>query len=84
MAANWFKLFNQVEWIEEDLVSRSLVLDLKGRGQTRFHITQGNTTAVQYDDKFLPVNFLDQNPYVQDGCAVYLDGNDDVWFGFED
>lgn len=81
---DWYKLFNKTEFEAEELVSRTLLVQLEGRGREQFHITRGNTVAVTYDsDIFLPVNFLEQNPYVQETYAVYLDGNDDVWFGFE-
>lgn len=81
---NWYKLFALPDWISEGLVARSLVVQLEDRGRERFEITQGNTTAIRHDDTFLPLNFLDQNPYARDGKAVYVDPSDNVWFGFEE
>lgn len=83
MNFDWYKIFSLPEWLAENLVSRTLILELEDLGRVRFEITQGNTTAVRHDDTFLPVNFLERNPYVQDGKAIYLDANDDVWIGFE-
>lgn len=83
MAAEWYKLFNLADFLATGLVSRTLIFDLEGRGPTTFEVFRGNEVSVAYDDAFLPVSFLDQNPYAQPGYAVYLDSSDDVWFGFE-
>lgn len=83
MNYDWFKLFNKIEFEADLIPSRTLVLQLEGRGRETFYLTRGNYTSVGYDDAFLPVSLLDQNPYVQGAYAVYLDGSDDVWFGFE-
>lgn len=78
-----YKLFNHAEFLATDLVSRTIAVNLERRGVTTFHLTRGNTVAITYEGVMLPVNFLDRNPYYRDGYAVYIDGNDDVWFGFE-
>lgn len=83
MIFDWYRLFNLTEWRAEELPSRTLIIDLEDRGRTEFLISEGNETGILYDDEFLPVNFLEQNPYVKNGYAVYLDANDDVHFGFE-
>ncbi len=85
MRFDWYKLFNLTEWIAGGLVAQSLTVNLEGKGRTTFEITQGNTTAVRLEAAgiFLPVAFLDNNPYTQDGYAVYLDAANDVWFGYE-
>lgn len=84
MAAKWYKLFNVTEFLAEELVARTLVVDLTGRGVETFEIFSGNEVSVQYDDAFLPVNFLEQNPYIQGEYAVYKDAADDIWFGFNE
>lgn len=83
MTYDWYKIFNLTEFLATGLVARSLVLELDGRGSTTFEIFRGNEVGVQFDDAFLPVSFLEQNPYVQGTYAVYLDATDNVWFGFE-
>ncbi len=84
MAANWFNIFNKTEFLAESLVSRTLIVNLAGVGQATFEIFSGNYVSVLYDDVFLPVGFLDTNPYMRDGYAVYEDDAGDVWFGIED
>lgn len=85
MAASYYKLFNKAEFEATGLVSKQLVVDLDDRGRVEFLISVGNTVSVTYDGELLPVGFLDANPYIKGGYAVYLDDvNGDVWFGFED
>lgn len=83
MAYDWYKLFNKSEFEAENIPARTLLVQLDDRGVETFEIFRGNYVAVMYGDAFLPINFLDQNPYAQNGYAVYRDPNDDVWFGFE-
>lgn len=80
---DWYKLFNLTEWLATGLVQRSLKIDLEALGEKTFLVTQGNTTAVLFEDKFLPVEFLGQNPYVIEDVAIYKNGADDVFIGFE-
>ncbi len=84
MRFDWFKLFNLTEWIATGLVAQSLTVNLEGKGRTTFEITQGNTTGIRLAsaEVFLPVAFLENNPYIQDGYAVYLDDANDVYFGY--
>ncbi len=63
-------------------MQRTLKLTLQDLGEKTFLITQGATTAVLFEDKFLPVEFLGRNPYVQDDTAIYRLGND-IYIGFE-
>lgn len=84
MSASWYKLFNLADFLAESLVSRTLVETLNDRGEQTFEIFRGNYVSVQYADAFLPINFLDRNPYVQGNYAVWRDGNDDIWFGFQE
>ncbi len=83
MIFDWYNLFSLTEFVATGLVARTLVVQLEDRGRLTFQITQANTTAVYYDGTFLPVSFLDQNPYIRDNYAVYLDADSNVWFGFE-
>lgn len=83
MNYNWYNLFNYTEFQDTGLVSRTLSVNLEGIGDVEILITRGNTVAIQYEDAFLPVEFVDRNPYVQGTYAVYLDGDNNVWLGIE-
>ncbi len=80
---DWYNIFSYTDFVDSGLVAQTLLLELEDLGRKSFYITKGNTVAVSYDDAFLPVNLLEQNPYAQNGYAVYLDADDEVWFGFE-
>ncbi len=84
MAANWYKIFNKTDFVAEALVSRTLVLTLIGIGETTFEVFVGNHVSVLFDDVFLPIGLLDQNPYVRDGYAVYENDAGDIYFGIGD
>ncbi len=84
MAANWYNIFNKTDFIAESLVSRTLNVMLTGIGQVTIEVFRGAYVSVLYDDVFLPVQFLDVNPYERDGYAVYEDAAGDVWLGIED
>lgn len=80
----WYNIFNKDAFEATGLVSRTLNVQLTGRGLEKILITRGNTTAVTHDGTMLPISFLDHNPYVADGKAIYLDPLSlDVWLGFE-
>lgn len=83
MAAQWYKLFNVAEFMAESIVQRTLVEILPDRGEETFHIFRGSYVSVAYADAFLPIGFLDRNPYVQGDYAVYKDPYDNIWFGFQ-
>lgn len=82
MAAEWYKLFNKTEFEATGLGSRTLEVELEDRGTEIFLVTKGNTLAVTYLDVMLEVMFASKNPYLKGGYAVYLDDQNDVWFGF--
>ena len=81
MIYNWYQLFDLSDFEAEGLVSKTLDVELEGLGRQEILITKGNTVAISYDDAFLPVNFLEMNPYENNGYAVYLDSNDKVHLG---
>lgn len=83
MIFDWYKLFSLSDFLATGLVSRTLLLQLESRGTEIFEIFRGNEVSIGYADVFLPINFLENNPYVRDSYAVYKDANDDIWFGFE-
>lgn len=84
MSASWYNIFNVAEFIDEELVSRTLVLTLPDRGEKTFEIFRGNYVSVLFDGVLLPIEFLDQNPYVNGEYAIYKDEADEVWFGFQE
>ena len=83
MTYDWYKIFALPEFLDSGLVAKTLSLVLESRGRQQFEIFRGNCVSVQHADAFLPIDFLDRNPYIRDTYAVYRDQNDDVWFGFE-
>lgn len=83
MQYNWYNLFNLTDWLATGLVSRTLSVNLDKDGAKEILITQGNETALTFDDVFLILQFNGSNPYARDGRAVYLDENQDVWIGIE-
>lgn len=80
---DWYQLFNITDWLATGLISRNLSIFLEGRGQKSIIITQGNETAIQIDDVFLPFNFADQNPWVSGTYAVFVDESNNAWLGFQ-
>jgi hypothetical protein len=79
----WYKIFNMTDFVATGLVQRSFVVNLEKRGVQTFVVSNGNTVSVYYADAFLPVAFLNRNPYVQGLYAVYKDPDNNVWFGFQ-
>lgn len=83
MTYNWYLVFNLAEFIEEDLPSTTVTLDLEDIGQKDILITRGNMYSVVYEDVMLPIDFNGENPYSFSPYAVFRDENDDVWLGIE-
>lgn len=83
MEYDWYNVFNLPDFEAEGLVSKKLEVVLDGIGEAEILITKGNTVAILYDEVFLPVNFLGNNPFARDGYAVYKGANGDVWLGVE-
>ena len=84
MLYDWYNLFNLTEFMATELASRTIEPNLLQYGVTPFLVSRGNTVSLLYgEDVFLPINFLGHNPYAVPGYAVYVDENEDVWFGFE-
>lgn len=83
MIFDWFKIFNATEFLATDLVSRSLTVTLEKYGEKTILITRGNLLSITVDGVFLPVGFLDENPYidVDETLAVLQDADGDVWLG---
>lgn len=83
MIFDWYKLFSMDEFLETGLTSRELIRVLETIGRTTVLISRGNVVSLTYNEVFLPINFLEANPYVDSGYASYIDGENNVWLGIE-
>lgn len=83
MEFSWFLIFNLDEFLATELVTRRLTYNLSGIGGREFLISRGNEVSVTVDDSFLVINFNENNPWVNEGKAIWHDevtGN--VYVGF--
>lgn len=81
MITNWIKVYNLQDFINADLVSREVDLEVPGLGATTVMLTKGIGYGIRYDDYFLPIELNGKNPYIFDNLLIYLDPNDDIWLG---
>lgn len=81
MIYDWYKIFNETDFLATGLQSRSYQIYLDGVGLKTVLVTVGNTTGVLIDDVFLSVNMNDRNPFTISNRAVYIDEAFDVWVG---
>lgn len=78
---NWYRLFNNEEFISTELTSMEIIFDMIGIGEKTVLITRGENTSILYEEVFLSVNLNDKNPFRMGEHAVFIDPNDDVWLG---
>ena len=83
MIFNWYNIINLDDFIETGLVSRELDLILDGVGRSNIRVVHGNLYSIVYDGIMLSIGVTDDNPFIFEGHAVYLDSNRDVWLGIE-
>jgi hypothetical protein len=87
MIFHWYLLFNLAEFLETNLISRTLDVFLEGKGDQEITVTRGNEVSVVYKDVMLPVRFEDDNPFIRQGTeasyACYIDADDNVYLGIE-
>lgn len=83
MTFNWYKIFNLNDFEALDLVSKTYTLDLENLGVKDFLVTKGNSIGITYEGVFLQLELNDENPFAFDGNAIYIDANDDVFWGIE-
>jgi len=83
MTFDWYKLFSLSDFLAEELTSRELIVLLETLGRTTVLISRGNLVSIMYKNVYLPVNYVDQNPYIDSGLASYLDADNNVWLGVE-
>jgi hypothetical protein len=77
----WFFIFNSDDFEALELPSRTYTLILENIGQVDILVTKGNTIGITYNGIFLSLNMNDNNPFVMDGQAIYIDENNNVWLG---
>lgn len=81
MIYDWYLIFNTDEFDDAGLVSQTVTLVLEGIGQKDFLVTKGELYGITLDNDFLALNQLDANPFEFEGNAIYIDENNDVWWG---
>lgn len=81
MIYDWYKVFNLTEFEATSLVSRTVSLILADIGQKTFLITKGNAVSLTVDGVMLALNLNTKNPFEFDDRAIYIDENDDVFYG---
>jgi hypothetical protein len=80
---DWYEIFDYNEFDLAGVPSRSLSIFLEGIGFEDVLITKGGFISVVFRGVFLPVGFLNRNPYERGNLAVYRDTNDKVWLGIK-
>lgn len=83
MTFTWYKIFNKTTFEALDLVSKTYTLDLENLGLKDFLVTKGVSIGITYNDVFLQLELNDENPFAFDGNAIYIDANNDVFWGIE-
>lgn len=83
MIYTWYFIFNLTDFEATELVSRTFDVILDGRGEAEFLVTKGNGVGITHDGIFLMIDLEGKNPFEFDGRAVYVDANQNVWWGFE-
>lgn len=81
MTFDWYKIINKTEFEATGLVSRKLDLFLEGIGQKTVLVTVGNYFSFTVDDVMLSLNMSGENPFIFEDRAIYIDENDDVFYG---
>jgi hypothetical protein len=81
MQYQWFKIFNRTEFEALGLVSRTYTFTLQGIGLKEILVTKGVGIGMLYDDVFLSLELGEDNPFVFEDLAIYIDGIDDVYLG---
>ncbi len=84
MTGNYYRIFNQDDFLALELPSMEYEVILQGVGLKTILVTLGNYVSMLYEGVFLPVNLNDRNPFVFEGHSVFIDSQNDVWLGIED
>lgn len=81
MIYDWYKIFNKTEFDDAGFVSQKYQFFLVGVGLKDVLVTQGNLLSVTIDDVMLSLSLNSKNPFELNDRAVYIDENQDVWWG---
>lgn len=82
MIYNWYKIFNEDEFLALDLVSKAYTLNLEDIGQKTILVTRGNYASIVYEGEIYSVNMVDKNPFVIENRAIFIDDDSNVYLGF--
>jgi hypothetical protein len=80
---DWYEIFDANEFQASETPSRSLNVFLEGVGFEEVLITKGGFQSVTFRGVFLPVTFLNRNPYEREGYAVYKNEDEKVFLGIK-
>lgn len=83
MTYRWYFIFNKTEFEATGLVSRTYSLILDDGAEQDFLVTKSNGLGITHDGIFLLLELNTKNPFAFDGRAIYIDANENVWWGFE-
>lgn len=82
MNFRWFKIINEIEFLNTGLVILEKNAMLEGIGQKTFIISKGQSVGITCDGVFIPLIF-EAYPMIFEGCALYLDiDTRDIFWGF--
>lgn len=84
MTYTWYNIFNKTVFEGLGLEFKEYTFNLEGIGQKTIIVSKGNYLSMTYEGIMLAINVNDQNPFLFDDHAIYLDENDDVWLGIKD
>lgn len=82
MTYDWYKIFNQTEFIALGLVSKTYTFQLDGIGLRDILVTYSNSISMTYEGVMLSVNLNDKNPFEMSDMAAYIDADMNVYLGF--
>ena len=80
---DWYEIFNLAEFNALGLESFLYTVYLEDKGLKEILVTKGNVVSVVVDNKFLPISFNNTNPWDDEGIAVYMDADENIWVGYE-
>lgn len=84
MIFNWFRIINEIDFLNSGLVVQELTFDLLGVGEKTFVITKGEVFGVTCDGVFIPIIF-EENPMIFEGSALFVDVETrDIYWGFSE
>ncbi len=77
----WYPVYNLADFIEEDIASKEIELNLEGLGVKDIILFRGVNYSILYEGIFLTIGLNDKSPYIFENHAVLLDDDDQIWLG---